>query len=114
MCGHAAPVRDVSASADGNLAASCDEDGHVLLWHLASGRVVHRLSAPAPLTQLAFHGSRVLLAAAGSTLCLWDLKSGSAVPAPSFTYESPVPLLGSTFMLGQQSLLLAAGQELPA
>lgn len=71
----------------------------------------------APLTQLAFHGSRVLLAAAGKTLCLWDLKSpattpnGSAVPAPSFTYESPVPLLGSTFMLGQQSLLLAAGQE---
>ncbi len=111
LCGHNAPVRDVAASADGNLAASCDEDGQVLLWHLATGRVVHRLSAPGPLSQLSFHGSRVLLAAAGCSLCLWDLKSSHAVPGPSFTYESPVPLLTSTFMLGQQSLLLAAGQE---
>ena len=47
LTGHAAPVRDVTSSADGNLAASCDEDGRVLLWHLASGRVLHRLSAPA-------------------------------------------------------------------
>ena len=52
----------------------------MLLWHLASGRVVHRLTAPAPLTQLAFHGSRVLLAAAGKTLCLWDLKVRAPYP----------------------------------
>ena len=49
LCGHSAPVRDVSASADGNLAASADEDGHVLLWHLASGaQHADPTLAPAP------------------------------------------------------------------
>ena len=113
LSGHTAPVQAVACSADGNLAASTGEDGSVLLWHLASGRVLHRLSAPraAPLTQIAFHGSRVLLASGGTQLCLWDLKSSIATPAPSFAYESPVTLLSSTFMLSQQGLLLAAGQQ---
>ena len=44
----------MSASADGNLAASADEDGKVLLCHLASGRVVLTLTLTLTLTLIRY------------------------------------------------------------
>lgn len=97
--GHLAPISAIATSLDGQLLASADEEGVVIVWTLTSGRMLHWFDTGQDWPHaLAFsHDSRTLVVAchswtrpeSRSALVLWDLATGSwqgALPG----YSAPV------------------------
>jgi WD40 repeat protein len=80
--GHRAPVRDIAFAPDGRAAASASEDRAVLVWDVATGRLVRRLEGHTDeVTAVAFSpdGKRLLSGGRDRTVRLWDAESGRAV-----------------------------------
>lgn len=72
--GHAAPVYDIDLTPDGRFAASCDADGHVIAWDVAS----RRKSIAAKVS------GGVALSVAGKGYAVWDLETDAQLhPEPS-------------------------------
>ncbi|HLV35113.1 MAG TPA: hypothetical protein VKY59_08380 [Spirillospora sp.] len=86
--GHDHCVTSVDLSPDGELVASTDTAGSLLLWDVASGRIHHRISHAAPVNDVAFSPDGRLIAAAvggetergywdaDNSVRLWDVASG--------------------------------------
>jgi RNA polymerase sigma factor (sigma-70 family) len=69
----------VAFAPDGKTFASSGADKQVLLWDLATGKILHRLAGPtSPVTALAFSPDAALLAGGGAdkTVRLWDTATG--------------------------------------
>ena len=128
-------------SPDGQSAASAGEDHTVLLWHLASARVVHTLRRHSgPVTHVAFSNSgRLISSAAGNEVCIWDTRNVASAgaarrpavatahaaravshdPTPTFAGGGPAPELAfeapipiaTTAFYPQQPVLFACGED---
>jgi WD40 repeat protein len=83
--GHGGQLRCLALSPDGSLLASAaggdDEPAELLVWEVATGRLVQALSTPAEsVMALAFHAGEKALASAGrdGSVKLWNIETGKA------------------------------------
>ena len=114
--GHDGPVCAAAIAPDGATAASASVDGTVKLWHLASGRQLCTLPLPeASACAVSYSSSGRLLACAGERqLHLWQVRDvalgGEGGRTPCLSYETPVRLMGASF-LPSYPILVANGVE---
>jgi eukaryotic-like serine/threonine-protein kinase len=81
---HAARVRHVCYSPDGQSVASASADGTACVWASATGAKRFTLKHGGPLTWVAFHpdGKRIATAAEDRTVRLWSATDGSPLAWP--------------------------------
>ena len=116
--GHTAAVTCAAISQDGATAASASEDGTMRVWHLATGRQlsVRNLGenqAVSPRAVCFSTSGRLLACVCEKSVGIWemrDLARGEGNPPPTLAFDSPVPLLGATFV-PNHSVLVTAGVE---
>lgn len=78
IAGHTGTIAALTISSDGSLMATSSDDKTVRIWRMKDGTEVHKLANLSPAaTQLRFSKSGKLLAAAsGSAVDVWDAKAG--------------------------------------
>ncbi len=78
---HEDVVWDVTFSPDGSILASCDEQGMVMLWDVATGAAEVFEAHEKPVLSLAFSpdGSMLATGSKDDTVVLWDLATGEAL-----------------------------------
>lgn len=70
-------VKSITFSKDGNLLASGDADGHVLLWETQAGKYKQVLHVHHPINSIAFSPNGQLIATAAYDFAnIWDAKTG--------------------------------------
>jgi WD40 repeat protein len=80
--GHAAPVHSVAVSADGQIVASGDAAGIILIWKPAGGQICHTLRGHSgQVDSLAFSRDNRWLASGSEdkTVRLWEVVTGKAI-----------------------------------
>jgi WD40 repeat protein/DNA-binding SARP family transcriptional activator/energy-coupling factor transporter ATP-binding protein EcfA2 len=80
FAGHTGPVASIAFSPNGQLALSGSADHSLILWHIATGEIVHRLAGHAgPVTGAAFSpdGETIISVSADQQLIVWDAQSGA-------------------------------------
>lgn len=116
MLGHKAPVNDVAVGLRSEVAASGSDDETVRLWDLGSGQARATLSHAEPVRQVLFSSNGKIVAAVGTKFIrVWSCDAaltaagaGSAEAEPLVSCESPVRLVGASF-LNDSPILLACG-----
>ncbi len=82
LAGHTAPVHAVDLTPDGRLAASCDADGHVIAWDVASGqrRFIKKVAADVALSVAVSPDGRYVAGGDGSgNVTIWEATLGRQV-----------------------------------
>ena len=82
MDGHAANVNDFMFSGDGRQAFSGGDDGTAILWDVASGSIIYRLtdhSGPVAHVDITKDGQLGIGASTDGTTILWDLQNGKMI-----------------------------------
>ena len=106
LTGAANWVDAIAFSPDGKVLVAGSRDDIAVAWNLATGAVIFRLPHPAPVTSLAWDGTRALITGAvDGTVRLW------AVPPPVLDAGSPVNSVsfspdGQTLAVGAAGLAL--------
>ncbi|MGB0715645.1 MAG: protein kinase domain-containing protein [Phycisphaerae bacterium] len=76
--GHQAPVRRVVFSRDGQLAASCDRGGEVIVWNVMNGSIRQRIRTDDDVTPFAVELTEKSLFVGNTNggISIWDIDSG--------------------------------------
>jgi WD40 repeat protein len=112
LLGHTGPVTDVAVTARAEVAASASLDQTVRVWDLGSGRARAALPHGEPVSHVVFSSDGQLLASVGARrIRVWRWEAAGCAGSdaePLLSCDSPVMLLGATFMT-DSPLLLACG-----
>lgn len=86
LCGHTSAVLCVTRSPDSNFILSGDSDGFVIIWELASGKIIRRFKGHEKAVTsvcVTANGKYLITASEDCTVKVWELATGSIVSTVS-------------------------------
>ncbi|MCS6967084.1 MAG: OmpA family protein [Cytophagales bacterium] len=106
--GHEGQVQNIRFSPNGKLLAGGGSDGRIIIWEVASGKILHKIKGHAKTVyEVTFSKDGKLLASAGEegTACVWEVATGKNIgcfqnkPFPMFAGVLRQELISVSFVV---------------
>lgn len=106
--GHEGQVQNIRFSPNGKMIASGGSDGQIILWEVATGRIIRKMKGHAKTVyEVTFNKDGSLLASAGEegTACVWEVATGKNIgcfqnkPFPTFSGIFKQDLVSVSFVV---------------
>ena len=109
--GHAAPVVELSVSANGLLLCSVGEDKMLRVWKIADGSIVHAIEHPKSVASVSVSSdsTRVVTGCADGVLRLWDITTGQLME--SFAEHTAETAIQCVRYLSDGQTIVSSGDD---